>query len=162
METFISGYIITIFLEGLTIKPWIVLTIFLLIATASALDLSGAGGKDVLNGLGKSGDLWTWGHIPLAHTIENNSTVDSFWALNPGENGGVMLTPSETLGLNEAVANGEITSDVAKSIEDGGWDSMNYYDTKWFGKSTKSIFDCTCFKTQSTAQFAEPTEAKAW
>lgn len=44
----------------------------------------------------------------------------------------------------------------------GGWDTMNYYDTKWFGKSTKGVFDCTCFKAQKTAQFAEPTEAKAW
>ncbi len=44
----------------------------------------------------------------------------------------------------------------------GGWDSMNYYDQKYYGKSTKGIFDCTCYKAKSTAQFPEPTEAKAW
>ncbi len=44
----------------------------------------------------------------------------------------------------------------------GGWDSMNYYDQKYFGKSTKGIFDCTCYTAKKTAQFTEPTEAKAW
>jgi hypothetical protein len=27
----------------------------------------------------------------------------------------------------------------------GGWDTMNYRDQKGFGKSTKGVFDCTCF-----------------
>lgn len=35
----------------------------------------------------------------------------------------------------------------------GGWDSMNYYDQKGFGKSTKGVFDCTCFKVPTQAQF---------
>ncbi len=44
----------------------------------------------------------------------------------------------------------------------GGWDNMNIYDKKGFGASTKGIFDCTCYKAQPTAQYPEPTEAKAW
>ena len=27
----------------------------------------------------------------------------------------------------------------------GGWSDMNYRDQKGFGKSTKGVFDCTCF-----------------
>jgi len=44
----------------------------------------------------------------------------------------------------------------------GGWDTMNYYDTKTFGKSTKGVFDCTCYKVQPTAQFSEPDEKEIW
>lgn len=44
----------------------------------------------------------------------------------------------------------------------GGWDTMNYYDTKGFGKSTKGVFDCTCYKFQKSAQFLEPNGIKAW
>lgn len=43
----------------------------------------------------------------------------------------------------------------------GGWEDMNYYDTKGM-RSAKSLFDCTCYKIQKTAQFPELTEAKAW
>lgn len=35
----------------------------------------------------------------------------------------------------------------------GGWDDMNYRDTKGFGKSTKGVFDCTCFKAPTQAEF---------
>lgn len=38
-----------------------------------------------------------------------------------------------------------------------GWDSMNPYDQKSFGKSTKGVFDCTCYKTPTQAQFPELT-----
>ncbi len=37
----------------------------------------------------------------------------------------------------------------------GGWDSMNYYDKKGFGASTKGLFDCTCYKVLSKAQFPQ-------
>ncbi len=33
----------------------------------------------------------------------------------------------------------------------GGWDSMNSYDKKGFGASTKGIFDCTCTKVFTKA-----------
>lgn len=33
----------------------------------------------------------------------------------------------------------------------GGWDTMNYRDQKGFGKSTKGVFDCTCFKAPTQA-----------
>jgi hypothetical protein len=33
----------------------------------------------------------------------------------------------------------------------GGWDTMNYRDQKGFGKSTKGVFDCTCFKAPAQA-----------
>ena len=36
-----------------------------------------------------------------------------------------------------------------------GWDTMNYYDKKSFGASTKGMFDCTCFKVPSIAQFQQ-------
>ncbi len=36
-----------------------------------------------------------------------------------------------------------------------GWDSMNYYDKKSFGASTKGVFDCTCYKVPSIAQFPQ-------
>lgn len=35
----------------------------------------------------------------------------------------------------------------------GGWDTMNYRDQKGFGKSTKGVFDCTCFKVPTQAQW---------
>jgi hypothetical protein len=35
----------------------------------------------------------------------------------------------------------------------GGWDTMNYRDQKGFGKSTKGVFDCTCFKAPTQAQW---------
>lgn len=35
----------------------------------------------------------------------------------------------------------------------GGWDTMNYRDQKGFGKSTKGVFDCTCFKAPTEAEF---------
>ncbi|MGA9100142.1 MAG: hypothetical protein WB392_14560 [Methanotrichaceae archaeon] len=44
----------------------------------------------------------------------------------------------------------------------GGWDTMNYYDAKTFGNSTKGVFDCTCYKLQKTAQFSEPDEKEVW
>jgi hypothetical protein len=35
----------------------------------------------------------------------------------------------------------------------GGWDGMKYYDQKGFGASTKGIFDCTCPKVRTRAQY---------
>lgn len=35
----------------------------------------------------------------------------------------------------------------------GGWNDMNYRDQKGFGKSTKGVFDCTCFKAPTQAQW---------
>jgi len=35
----------------------------------------------------------------------------------------------------------------------GGWDTMNYRDQKGFGKSAKGIFDCSCYRVPSQAQF---------
>lgn len=35
----------------------------------------------------------------------------------------------------------------------GGWDTMNYRDQKGYGKSAKGIFDCSCYKVPSQAQF---------
>jgi len=35
----------------------------------------------------------------------------------------------------------------------GGWNDMNYRDQKGFGKSTKGVFDCTCFKVPTQAQW---------
>jgi hypothetical protein len=35
----------------------------------------------------------------------------------------------------------------------GGWDTMNYRDQKGFGRSAKGIFDCSCYKVPSQAQF---------
>lgn len=35
----------------------------------------------------------------------------------------------------------------------GGWSDMRYYDQKGFGKSARGIFDCTCYKPLSEAQF---------
>jgi len=61
----------------------------------------------------------------------------------------------------------EVPYQVVSTAEDwlpccfGGWSDMNYFDQKGM-RSAKGIFDCTCFKTQKTAQFPEPTEAKAW
>lgn len=34
-----------------------------------------------------------------------------------------------------------------------GWDTMNYRDQKGFGKSTKGVFDCTCYEAPGKAQF---------
>lgn len=33
----------------------------------------------------------------------------------------------------------------------GGWSDMNYRDQKGFGKSTKGVFDCTCFTAPKSA-----------
>lgn len=35
----------------------------------------------------------------------------------------------------------------------GGWNDMRYYDKKYYGASTKGVFDCTCFKAPAQAQF---------
>ncbi len=35
----------------------------------------------------------------------------------------------------------------------GGWNDMRYYDQKYYGKSAKGVFDCSCYKLPSQAQF---------
>jgi hypothetical protein len=35
----------------------------------------------------------------------------------------------------------------------GGWSDINYRDQKGFGKSTKGVFDCSCYKPLLEAQF---------
>jgi hypothetical protein len=35
----------------------------------------------------------------------------------------------------------------------GGWEDMYYYDQKGYGSSTKGIFDCSCYKVPTQAQF---------
>ncbi|NPV62187.1 MAG: hypothetical protein HPY61_06075 [Methanotrichaceae archaeon] len=35
----------------------------------------------------------------------------------------------------------------------GGWNDMMYFDQKGFGKSASGVFDCTCYKAPTTAQF---------
>lgn len=35
----------------------------------------------------------------------------------------------------------------------GGWNDMNFRDQKGFGKSTRGVFDCTCYKAPEKAQF---------
>ena len=44
----------------------------------------------------------------------------------------------------------------------GGWSTMNYYDSKVFGRSAAGVFDCTCYPVHNTAQFPEPDEKEAW
>ncbi len=160
-----------IFPEGLIIRPWmILLAAFVLASPTLAMDLSGAGGKTALANLNnthsisiKPSDLWTWGTVPLAHYVDNGSIVDSFDIMNPGEDNGTMPTPSQEMGLNEAVETGEISSATAQTLEQSGdLDTMAIYDRKGFGASTGGIFDCTCYKAPTTAQYPEPTEAKAW
>ncbi|MFB3766251.1 MAG: hypothetical protein ACE14P_13530 [Methanotrichaceae archaeon] len=36
----------------------------------------------------------------------------------------------------------------------GGCDTMSYYDKNGFGESTKGVFDCTCYKVPSIAQYS--------
>ncbi|MDM7912949.1 MAG: hypothetical protein QUS09_07620, partial [Methanotrichaceae archaeon] len=53
----------------------------------------------------------------------------------------------------------EVPYKKVEAVEDwlpccfGGWDTMNYRDQKGFGKSTKGVFDCTCFKAPTQAQW---------
>lgn len=35
----------------------------------------------------------------------------------------------------------------------GGWNDMYYFDKKYYGSSAKGVFDCTCFKAPTQAQF---------
>lgn len=160
-----------IFPVGLVIRLWVaLLAMFILASYASALDLSGAGGKAVLANLNnthsttiKPSDLWTWGTVPLAHSGDNGSLVDSFVIMNPGEDNGTMLTPSQEKGLNEAVETGEISSATAQRIENsGGWGTMNYFDTKPFGATAGGVFDCSCYPVYNAAPFPEPAGSKAW
>ncbi len=128
------------------------------------------GGKTALANLNnthnttiKPNDLWIWGAVPLAHSVDNGSLADSFDIMNPGEDNGTMPTPSQEMGLNEAVETGEISSATAQNLDQSGnCASMEVYDKKGFDASANGIFDCTCYKTPKTAQFPEPTEGKAW
>ncbi len=43
----------------------------------------------------------------------------------------------------------------------GGWNDMQYNDQKYFGKSTKGVFDCTCYKVPTQAQFPRVYAATA-
>lgn len=152
------------------VKPWMILAVFILVASTSAMDLTGSSGKAILANLNnthstaiKPSTLWTWGTVPLAHSVDNGSLVDSFDIMNPGEDNGSMPTPSDETGLNEAVESGEISSSTAQSLEQlDNWATGSYYDQAYFGGSPYGEIDCTCYKAPMTTQFPAPTGPKAW
>jgi hypothetical protein len=101
------------------------------------------------------------GHIGASET--NNSTRG--WDRRP-----TLLVDEDYLGtfsLSKKMSS-EFTFKWTQTGEDwlpccyGGWDDMRPADKKGFGVSTKGIFDCTCYKAPSIAQFTEPEETKAW
>lgn len=109
--------------------------------SSAVVDLSGQSGRDALNSFESGSSLWNWGSAPLGHVV-NDSQLISGVRKDPGDIS-TMETPLQAQGLDSG---GEIAPIMS------GYDYMQLVDKTAF-KSATGVFDCTCFKAPTVAQF---------
>ncbi len=131
--------------------------------SSAVADLSGQSGKDALNSIESGSGLWNWGSAPLGHVVDDSQLVSGV-RKNPGDIS-IMETPLQAQGSNS----GGLISPIMSGFSDGqtpapavnngwietsfeGFDDMQPLDKTVF-KSATGVFDCSCFKGPTVAQF---------
>ena len=109
--------------------------------SSAVADLSGQSGRDALSSIESGGNLWNWGSSPLGHVVDDSQLLSGV-RKNPGDIS-IMETPLQAQGLDSG---GEIAPIMS------GYDYMQLVDKTAF-KSATGVFDCTCFKAPTVAQF---------
>ena len=109
--------------------------------SSAVVDLSGQSGKDALNSIESGSGLWNWGSAPLGHVVDDSQLISGV-RKDPGDIS-TMETPLQAQGLDSG---GEIAPIMS------GYDYMQLVDKTAF-KSATGVFDCTCFKAPTVAQF---------
>jgi len=131
--------------------------------SSAVFDLSGQSGRDTLNSIESGSSLWNWGSAPLGHVV-NDSQLISGVRKDPGDIS-TMETPLQAQGLDSGGEIAPIMSDFSvgqlptPAVNNGwietsfrGFADMQPLDKKAF-KSATGVFDCTCFKAPTVAQF---------
>ena len=127
----------------------------------AVVDLSGQSGQNALNSIESGSGLWNWGSAPLGHVV-NDSQLISGVRKDPGDIS-TMETPLQAQGLDSGGEIAPIMSDFSvgqvptPAVNNGwivfsGYDDMQPLDKKAF-KTATGVFDCTCFKEPTVAQF---------
>lgn len=109
--------------------------------SSAVVDLSGQSGQNALNSIESGSSLWNWGSAPLGHVVDDSQLISGV-RKNPGDIS-TMETPLQAQGLDSG---GEIAPIMS------GYDYMQLVDKTAF-KSATGVFDCTCFKAPTVAQF---------
>ena len=109
--------------------------------SSAVADLSGQSGRDAFNRIESGSGLWNWGSSPLGHVVDDDKLISGV-RKNPGDIS-AMETPLQAQGLDSG---GEIAPIIS------GFADMQPLDKKAF-KSATGVFDCTCFKAPTVAQF---------
>ncbi len=109
--------------------------------SSAVVDLSGQSGQNALNSIESGSGLWNWGSAPLGHVVDDSQLISGV-RKNPGDIS-TMETPLQAQGLDSG---GEIAPIMS------GYDYMQLVDKTAF-KSATGVFDCTCFKAPTVAQF---------
>ena len=109
--------------------------------SSAVADLSGQSGRDAFNRIESGSGLWNWGSSPLGHVVDDDKLISGV-RKNPGDIS-AMETPLQAQGLDSG---GEIAPIIS------GFADMQLLDKKAF-KSATGVFDCTCFKAPTVAQF---------
>lgn len=109
--------------------------------SSAVVDLSGQSGQNALNSIESGSGLWNWGSAPLGHVVDDSQLISGV-RKDPGDIS-TMETPLQAQGLDSG---GEIAPIMS------GYDYMQLVDKTAF-KSATGVFDCTCFKAPTVAQF---------
>ena len=109
--------------------------------SSAVVDLSGQSGQNALNSIESGSGLWNWGSAPLGHVVDDSQLISGV-RKNPGDIS-TMETPLQAQGLDSG---GEIAPIMS------GYYYMQLVDKTAF-KSATGVFDCTCFKAPTVAQF---------
>ena len=107
----------------------------------AVVDLSGQSGQNALNSIESGSSLWNWGSAPLGHVVDDSQLLSGV-RKDPGDIS-TMETPLQAQGLDSG---GEIAPIMS------GYDYAQLVDKMAF-KSATGVFDCTCFKAPTVAQF---------
>jgi len=140
-----------------------ILVVSLVPLSSAVADLSGQSGRDALSSIESGGNLWNWGSSPLGHVVDDSQLLSGV-RKNPGDIS-IMETPLQAQGLDSGGEIAPIMSDFSigqtpTPAANNGWiptvfsgyDDMQPLDKMAF-KSATGVFDCTCFKGPTVAQF---------
>lgn len=145
--------------EGLIMKLLLaaaVLVFLMVMGAAASIQLEGPAGLAILESLNNSSntntsaappDLWSWGAVPLGRILRNGTLVEG---VNVTDKESVMETPTQAMRGNAIIESGVAGGSSGQGNPGGNQD---YYDQKSFGKSDNGVFDATCYKTPTQAQF---------
>ena len=105
--------------------------------SSAVADLSGQSGQNALNSIESGSGLWNWGSAPLGHVVDDSQLISGV-RKDPGDIS-TMETPLQAQGLDSGGEIAPIMSDFA--------------DMQLLDKAATGVFDCTCFKAPTVAQF---------